>query len=50
MAYRWTEAPDLRAALDPRTYPAVMRVLRSEDAVEGRSAFVERRKPRWQGR
>ena len=50
MAYRSRELPDMQAALDPRSYAAVLRVLGSEDAVEGRRAFLERRKPRWQGR
>jgi enoyl-CoA hydratase/carnithine racemase len=50
MAYRCTELPDMAAALDPHSYPAVMRVLGSEDAVEGRRAFLENRKPQWRGR
>jgi enoyl-CoA hydratase/carnithine racemase len=50
MAYRCSELPDMAAALDPRSYPAVMRVLASEDAVEGRRAFLENRKPQWRGR
>ena len=41
--------PDLATAL--RTpYPAAERMLVSEDAKEGQRAFVEKRKPRWQGR
>jgi len=50
MAYRYSELDDLQAALDPRSYPAVMKVLDSADAIEGRRAFLESRKPQWQGR
>jgi len=40
--------PDLKTALQA-TYPAAERMLASEDAREGQCAFVEKRKPRWQG-
>lgn len=41
--------PDLGTALRTR-YPAAERMLASEDAKEGQRAFVEKRKPRWQGK
>jgi enoyl-CoA hydratase/carnithine racemase len=50
MAYRCSDMPSLQAALDPRNYPSVMRVLASEDVNEGRRAFIEGRKPNWKGR
>jgi crotonobetainyl-CoA hydratase len=50
MAYANFDLPDLASALDPRSYPATMELLASDDAAEGRRAFVERRKPQWTGR
>lgn len=41
--------PDLQTALRAK-YPAAERMLASEDAKEGQRAFVEKRKPRWQGK
>lgn len=41
--------PDLASALCAH-YPAAERMLASEDAKEGQRAFVEKRKPRWQGK
>ncbi len=41
--------PDLASALRA-DYPAANRMLASEDAREGQRAFVEKRKPRWQGK
>ena len=50
MAYVGSGMADLQAALDPRSYAAVLRLLQSEDATEGRRAFLEGRKPQWRGR
>ena len=41
--------PDLEAALYA-TYPAVERMLASDDAREGQLAFIEKRPPHWRGR
>lgn len=41
--------PDLASALCAH-YPAAERMLASDDAKEGQRAFVEKRKPRWQGK
>ena len=41
--------PDLETALRAH-YPAAQRMLASEDAKEGQRAFIEKRKPRWQGK
>lgn len=41
--------PDLKTAIEMR-YSEAERMLRSEDAIEGQKAFVERRKPVWRGR
>jgi enoyl-CoA hydratase/carnithine racemase len=50
MAYDSLDLPNLMSALDPRSYPAVMQVLESEDAQEGRRAFLEKRTPLWKNR
>jgi enoyl-CoA hydratase/carnithine racemase len=50
MAYRNLDLPDISTALDPRSYPTVLQLLKSEDAKEGRRTFVEKRPPVWKGR
>lgn len=40
---------DLESAFRAK-YPAAERMLASEDAKEGQRAFIEKRKPRWQGK
>lgn len=42
-------APDLEAAF-ARRYPAFETILNSADAIEGRTAFLEKRRPIWQGK
>lgn len=39
-------SPDLADAM-ARSYPAAVRMLESQDAIEGQKAFVERREPNW---
>ena len=41
---------DLAAALDAGNYPGVAPMMASEDSIEGRTAFAERRPPAWKGR
>jgi crotonobetainyl-CoA hydratase len=40
---------DLESALDVTNYASVAPMLASEDAIEGKRAFVERRRPFWKG-
>lgn len=48
-AYAGLDMP-LADALDADNYPLVAAVMASEDSIEGRTAFAERRKPVWKGR
>jgi len=50
VAYRSLDIPDLATALDPESYPLLAGLLSSEDAQEGRRAFLEKREPKWSGR
>jgi enoyl-CoA hydratase/carnithine racemase len=43
------DQPALEAAYAAR-YPTFEAMLESDDAAEGRAAFLQKRKPRWQGR
>lgn len=49
VAYASLDQPDFAHALDPSTYPGAHVVLTSEDALEGRRAFSEKRRPVWRG-
>ena len=42
------DLPDLAAAYSA-SYPTFEAMLKSDDAAEGRDAFLQKRKPRWQG-
>jgi crotonobetainyl-CoA hydratase len=50
MVYRSLDIALTNTALDPTQYPAVLAAVASEDAQEGRRAFLEKRKPQWRGR
>lgn len=50
VAYASLDQPDFAHALDPANYPDTHIVLTSKDALEGRRAFSEKRRPVWQGR
>jgi enoyl-CoA hydratase/carnithine racemase len=50
MVYSSMDMPDIVQALDPHLYPAVLTAIASDDAQEGRRAFLERRTPHWKGR
>ena len=50
VAYESLDQPTLADALNVDRYRQVAPLLASEDSVEGRTAFAERRKPVWKGR
>lgn len=43
------DAPDFATAMDESRYPAVERMMHSQDAIEGPLAFAQKRKPVWTG-
>ena len=50
VAYGAFDLPSLAAALDITNFASAQQVMDSEDGVEGKRAFVERRPPVWRGR
>jgi enoyl-CoA hydratase/carnithine racemase len=50
VAYASLDQPHFATALNPDSYPSARIMLDSEDAIEGRRAFSEKRKPVWKGR
>lgn len=50
VAYASLDQPDFAQALDPDRYPSARHLLESEDALEGRRAFSEKRRPIWKSR
>lgn len=49
-AYRSFDLPTLQDALDMTYFPLAQQVMESDDAAEGKRAFVDRRSPCWTGR
>ncbi len=49
VAYASLDQPDFTTAINPQSYPCARLMLESEDAIEGRRAFSEKRKPIWKG-
>lgn len=49
VAYASLDQPDFKTLINPGSYPSARIMLDSEDALEGRRAFSEKRKPIWKG-